>query len=110
LAIQALEEQVMKKEGEPFRSDQQQHGAALWRNALVGQVVQHWKGDLYTVTGTDVDESTGEIRVTYQSHEQKETSGQPFTWSRTVENFTSEVSPGVKRFTEIDTEGKGDAT
>lgn len=67
--------------------------AARLRGEMIGQRYRHYRGGDYRVTGVDVDEATGLIRVSYQSEELG------YVWSRTLANFTEQVA--VQRFTRL---------
>lgn len=68
-----------------------QQRATDLRRAMLGRRYQHWKGDIYGVVWVDVDEATGEPRVSYQS----EIEGH--TWSRPHADFI-ELVDGKPRF------------
>jgi hypothetical protein len=100
----------MKDIGKAFDAAAQQHSAAIWRDIIVGKRFKHWKGDIYIVMSVDVDEATGDVRVAYASQDHfaaptttTPTARHPFIWSRTIDNFTCEVVPGVKRFVLVET-------
>jgi len=78
-----------------FDAVEAQRRATALRHALVGKRHRHRKGGIYRVMWVDVDEATGEPRVSYRSAQLG------FVWNRTLVNFV-EVVDGKPRFEQLD--------
>ncbi len=68
-----------------------QANAAVALSYLLGHTYRHYKGGLYRVVTTAVDEATGNVLVIYYSIDKT------FTWSRTYENFAELVEVDGKK-------------
>lgn len=64
---------------------------------MIGKTYRHYKGGFYRVIAVGRLEATLEPVVVYQSSD-----GNGTVWVRTAENFHELVSPGVQRFTPVD--------
>lgn len=85
----------------PFDAATLQRRAAELRATLIDRRYQHYKGGVYIIAWIDVDEATGDLRVSYTDEARRE------AWNRTFSNFTELVGvDGRPRFEPLPSGGE----